>query len=168
MWVQLKIKLILETDVFRGTEIKILANTFGARISKLLKRSRSKIDRTSYQRWSIKKGDLRNFVKFIGKHMCRSLYFFCEVAGPEHLFLQNPFGLLPLYRKKMFVIVNDTNKIFHESWVFYYSDFFHDASIQMGNIWQIIWEFRYIGISYLEGSNYSIIKNNFQTVTSRI
>ena len=69
-------------------------------MSILLKRSRSKIDRTSYQRWSIKKGDHRNFVKFIGKHMCRSLYFFCKVAGPEHLFLQNPFGLLPLYRKK--------------------------------------------------------------------
>ena len=88
IWVQLKIKLILETEVFRGTEIKILANTFGARISKLLKRSRSKIDRTSYQKWSIKKGDLRNFVKFIGKHMCRSLFFFVKLQVQSTFFTE--------------------------------------------------------------------------------
>ena len=36
--------------------------------------------RSSYQRCSIKKGVLRNFAKFTGKHLCQSL-FFNKVAG---------------------------------------------------------------------------------------
>ena len=36
--------------------------------------------RSSHQRCSIKKGVLRNFAKFTGKHMCQSL-FFNKVAG---------------------------------------------------------------------------------------
>ena len=36
--------------------------------------------RSSHQRCSVKKGVLRNFAKFIGKHMCRSL-FFNKIAG---------------------------------------------------------------------------------------
>ena len=37
-------------------------------------------DRSSHQRCSVKKGVLRNFTKFTGKHLCQSL-FFSKVAG---------------------------------------------------------------------------------------
>ena len=40
------------------------------------------ISRSSYQRCSIIKGVLRNFAKFIGKHLCQSL-FFNKVADLE-------------------------------------------------------------------------------------
>ena len=40
--------------------------------------------RSSHQRCSIKKGVLRNFVKFTGKHPCQSL-FFNKVASPATL-----------------------------------------------------------------------------------
>ena len=33
------------------------------------------ISRSSHQRCSMKKGVLRNFTKFTGKHLCRSLFF---------------------------------------------------------------------------------------------
>ena len=36
--------------------------------------------RSSHQRCSARKGVLRNFTKFAGKHLCRSL-FFDKVAG---------------------------------------------------------------------------------------
>ena len=36
--------------------------------------------RSSHQRCSVKKGVLRNFAKFTGKHLCQSLYF-NKVAG---------------------------------------------------------------------------------------
>ena len=45
-------------------------------------------NRSSRQRCSIKKGVLRNFRKFTGKHLCQSL-FFNKVSGhlgPETLF----------------------------------------------------------------------------------
>ena len=38
--------------------------------------------RSSYQRCSVRKGVLRNFAKFKGKHLCQVL-FFNKVAGPE-------------------------------------------------------------------------------------
>ena len=38
------------------------------------------MDRSSHQRCSVKKDVLRNFAKFIGKHLCQSL-FFNKVAG---------------------------------------------------------------------------------------
>ena len=37
-------------------------------------------NRSSHQKCSMKKGVLRNFTKFTGKHLCRSL-FFNKVAG---------------------------------------------------------------------------------------
>ena len=37
-------------------------------------------DRSSHQRCSIQKRVLRNFTKFVGKHLCKSL-FFNKVAG---------------------------------------------------------------------------------------
>ena len=38
------------------------------------------LDRSSHRRCSVKKGVLRNFAKFTGKHLCQSL-FFNKVAG---------------------------------------------------------------------------------------
>ena len=38
--------------------------------------------RRTHQRRSAKKGVLRNFAKFTGKHLCQVL-FFLKVAGPE-------------------------------------------------------------------------------------
>ena len=58
--------------------------------------------RSSHQRCSIKKGVLRNFTKFTGKHLCKSL-FFNKVAGLRNrlwhryfpvnfvIFLRTPF-----------------------------------------------------------------------------
>ena len=43
-------------------------------------KERSSVDRGSHQRCSMKKGVLRNFIKFTGKHLCQSL-FFNKVAG---------------------------------------------------------------------------------------
>ena len=31
--------------------------------------------KSSYRRWSVRKGVLRNFAKFTGKHLCQSLFF---------------------------------------------------------------------------------------------
>ena len=33
------------------------------------------ICRSSHRRWSVRKGVLRNFAKFTGKHLCQSLFF---------------------------------------------------------------------------------------------
>ena len=38
--------------------------------------------RSSHQRCSVRKGVLRNFAKFTGKHLCQVL-FYNKVAGPE-------------------------------------------------------------------------------------
>ena len=43
---------------------------------------------SSHQRCSIKKGVLRNFAKFTGKHLCQSL-FFNEVAGQAIFFTEH-------------------------------------------------------------------------------
>ena len=37
--------------------------------------------RSSHQRCSVRKGVLRNFAKFTGKHLCQAV-FFNKVAGP--------------------------------------------------------------------------------------
>ena len=49
--------------------------------------------RSSHQRCSVRKGILRNFAKFTGKHLCHSL-FFNKVVGlrPFQFFLQNTSG----------------------------------------------------------------------------
>ena len=49
--------------------------------------------RSSHWRCSVKKGVLKNFAKFTGKHLCRSLSF-NKVAGLEQLFLQSNSGRL--------------------------------------------------------------------------
>ena len=43
--------------------------------------------RSSRQRCSVKKGVLRNFLKFTGKHLCQSL-FFNKVAGSACNFIK--------------------------------------------------------------------------------
>ena len=43
----------------------------------------------------MKKGVLKNFAKFTGKHLCQS-FFFNKVAGLRQLFLQSNFGRLLL------------------------------------------------------------------------
>ena len=54
---------------------------------KLLKKG-SSVFRSSHQKCSVKKGVLRNFAKFTGKHLCQSL-FFNEVAG-DTFFYRTP------------------------------------------------------------------------------
>ena len=72
------------------------------------------ICRSSHRRWSVRKGVLRNFAKFTGKHLCQS-FFFNKIAGSglqlyqkrdsgtgsflpvlrnfyEHLFKKTPLG----------------------------------------------------------------------------
>ena len=69
-----------------------------------------KIGRNSHWRYSVKKGILRNFAKFIGKHLCR-VFFYNKVAGLKYLpvnfvkllrtpFLRNTSGRLTLIRWK--------------------------------------------------------------------
>ena len=73
--------------------------------------------RSSYQRYSLKKGILRNFTKFTGKHLCQSLFFnkvakkgtlaqlfsseFCEISKNtffrEHLWTTTSFKILYLF-----------------------------------------------------------------------
>ena len=46
------------------------------------------VNRSSHQRYSVRKGVLRNFAKFTGEHLCQSLKF-CEISKntffTEHL-----------------------------------------------------------------------------------
>ena len=56
-------------------EVSLVSPSFG--FSKTTNTTRS-----SHQRCSLKKGVLRNFTKFTGKHLCQSL-FFNKVAGPQ-------------------------------------------------------------------------------------
>ena len=42
--------------------------------------SKGTLFRSSHRKCSIKKGVLRNFAKFIGKHLCQSLFF--NKVGP--------------------------------------------------------------------------------------
>ena len=48
-------------------------------------------DRSSHRRCSVRKGVLRNFAKFTGKHLCQSL-FFDKVAGLRYLFYRTLLG----------------------------------------------------------------------------
>ena len=58
------------------------------------------IKRSSYWRCSLRKGVLRNFAKFTGKHLCSSLWHRCFPANFAKFlrtpFLQNPSGRLLL------------------------------------------------------------------------
>ena len=72
--------------------------------------------RSSHQKCSLRKGVLRNFTRFTGKHLCQSLFFICVRLATllkkrlwhrcfpvnfakflRTLFLQNTFGRLFLY-----------------------------------------------------------------------
>ena len=52
------------------------------------------IERSSHRKCSVKKGFLRNFIKFTRKHLCQSL-FFNKVAGPRHFFYDHLFYRTP-------------------------------------------------------------------------
>ena len=57
--------------------------------------------RSSHQRCSVKKGVLRNFAKFTGKHLCQSL-FFNKVAGAfftEHICFLNTYS--PIFEQTL-------------------------------------------------------------------
>ena len=61
-------------------------------ISKILPLQKNKTNRSSHPRCSVRKGVLRDFAKFTGKHQCQSLFFkkealpqvflckFCEIS----------------------------------------------------------------------------------------
>ena len=68
----LSVSIFTEFNLFIGTSIEIF--------------------RSSHRRFSVKKGVLRNFTKFMGKHLCQSL-FFNKVAGlrPETSFKKRPW-----------------------------------------------------------------------------
>ena len=50
------------------------------KVNFVLQMSYKLLHRSSHQRCSVRKGILRNFAKFTGKHLCQSL-FFNKVAG---------------------------------------------------------------------------------------
>ena len=73
--------------------------------------------RSSHRRCSMKKGVLRNFTKFTGKHLCQSL-FFNKVVGLRpfhHLFLQNTSG--GCFYEKFRKIHSQTSAITHKTLV---------------------------------------------------
>ena len=57
-------------------------------------------DRSSHQRCSMKKGVLRNFAKFTGKHLCQSL-FLNKVAGLRSLLQKNLWHPATLLKKRL-------------------------------------------------------------------
>ena len=71
---------------------------FSFQNSKLCNRMVSSINRSSHQRCSIRKGILRNFAKFTGKHLYQSLFFGTKVFlwifrnFLEHLFYRTRLG----------------------------------------------------------------------------
>ena len=73
--------------------------------------------RSSHRRCSVRKGILRNFTKFTGKHLGQSLFFsceFCEIS--KNTFLQNTSERLLLQLKM--------NKIFKNDWLWLFLLFF--------------------------------------------
>ena len=87
--------------------VPLLQNNSGRLLQhrrKVNKKSKdNKYSRSSHQRCSIKKGVLRNFAKFTGKHLCRSL-FLIKLQALWHRcfsvnfakFLETPFYRIPL------------------------------------------------------------------------
>ena len=83
----------------------------------------NKTNTCSYRRCLVKISVLKNFTKFTGKHLCRSL-FFNKVAGIRHRcfpvnfakfvrtpFLQNTSGLLLLNKKETYFHQIDQNEL---------------------------------------------------------
>ena len=70
----------LKTLKLREKKSFVNNGTFFFQNSKLCSGMVPSINRSSHRRCSIRKGVLRNFIKFTGNHLCQSL-FFNEVAG---------------------------------------------------------------------------------------
>ena len=68
---------------------------------------------SSHLSCSVKKGVLRNFTKFTGKHLCRR-FFFNKIAGQiKTLFLQNTSGrLLLLFPHKIAYSSNNLHDVY--------------------------------------------------------
>ena len=88
------------------------------------------IIRSSQQKCSAKKGVLRNFTKFTGKHLCQSLSFetlaqdfsceFCKIC--KNTFIQNTSGQLILHDDVMMMISLSTQRrLIMTSTAFYWS-----------------------------------------------
>ena len=76
-------KVGIPCDMFLSQNfIKYHLKDMSPKINEFQNLSRNKI-RSSHRRCSAKKGILRNFAKFTGKHLCQSLYF-NKVAGLRH------------------------------------------------------------------------------------
>ena len=59
------------SEPFQTSKMELFVKIFTSKeTTYLLRRFRS-----SHRRYSVKKGVLRNFAKFIGKHLCKSLFF---------------------------------------------------------------------------------------------
>ena len=106
--------------------------------------------RSNHQRCSVRKGVLRNFTKFIGKHLCQSL-FFNKVAG-LHLFYRTPLeDCFSCYRK-----------VFHSRGIFRTSSNISDGAFwEKKNKW--LKAVSYVrkkpsSYTYLTGSKYASLK----------
>ena len=66
-----------------------------------LKHGNLRIVRSSHQRYAMKKGVLRNFIKFTGKHLCQSL-FFNKIIPKLSTLLIGVFRV-SCYQKKIFI-----------------------------------------------------------------
>ena len=56
------------------------------------------MDRSSHWRCSVKKGVLRNFAKFTGKHLCQSLFFKKEALLKKRLWHRFPVNFAKFLR----------------------------------------------------------------------
>ena len=71
------------------------------------------IYRSSHQRCSMKKGVLRNFGKFTGKHLCRAsflirrLWHRCFSVNFLNIFLRTPFVIEPLWWLLLKICISD-------------------------------------------------------------
>ena len=68
------------TENFGRKSLLLTMEHFFFRNSRLRNGMASSVNRSSHGRCSIRKGVLRNFAKFTGKHLCQNL-FFNKVAG---------------------------------------------------------------------------------------
>ena len=65
-----------------------------------------------FQRCSVKKGVLRNFAKFTGKHLCQSL-FFNTLAGQGRIYLNKPAALTCSFHGTPPVAAFEVNGMIH-------------------------------------------------------
>ena len=64
------------------------------------------VHRSSHQRYSVKKGVLRNFAKFTGKHLCQSLFF--NKVGGGAFFTEHVWATAYIYNSLL-----ERNVVYH-------------------------------------------------------